>query len=201
MLGGTSCRIPFTPGRVRGLMSRVMADDAFEAVVGSHHAEIRRYLLRITARASDADDLSQETFLRAFRAFRALPPEANVRAWLFAIATNLGRNHFRTQSRRRRAYAVVALGAAEGAPERADGQLIADEAQARIEHVITGLPEKQRLAFVMRKLHELQYAEIGASLRCSEESARAHVFQALRKIRRGLEDTLGHLSVGTESPS
>ncbi|HSE03613.1 MAG TPA: RNA polymerase sigma factor, partial [Methylomirabilota bacterium] len=71
-----------------------MAEDAFEAVVAAHHAEIRRYLLRVTARGSDADDLSQETFLRAFRAYRALPPGSNVRAWLFTIATNLGRNHF-----------------------------------------------------------------------------------------------------------
>jgi RNA polymerase sigma-70 factor (ECF subfamily) len=175
-----------------------MAEDAFEAVVGAHHAEIRRYLLRVTARASDADDLSQETFLRAFRAYRALPPGANVRAWLFTIATNLGRNHFRAQSRRRRAYAAVALEAPAGAPDRADGRLIADEARARVEQVIGGLPEKQRLAFIMRKMHELDYAEIGTSLRCSEESARAHVFQALRKIRKGLD---GHLPVGTEPRS
>ena len=179
-------------------MGRVMAEDAFEAVVGAHHAEIRRYLLRVTARASDADDLSQETFLRAFRAYRALPPGANVRAWLFTIATNLGRNHFRAQSRRRRAYAAVALDAPAGAPDRADSRLIADEARARVEQVIGGLPEKQRLAFIMRKMHELDYAEIGTSLRCSEESARAHVFQALRKIRKGLD---GHLPVGTEPRS
>jgi len=179
-------------------MGRVMAEDAFEAVVGAHHAEIRRYLLRITARASDADDLSQETFLRAFRAYRALPEGANVRAWLFAIATNLGRNHFRAQSRRRRAYAAVAQEMPVGAPAHADGQVMADEARVRIERVIDGLPGKQRLAFVMRKMHDLEYAEIGASLHCSEESARAHVFQALRKIRRGLD---GHLAVGTESHS
>ena len=175
---------------------RAMAEDAFEAVVGAHHAEIRRYLLRVTARASDADDLSQETFLRAFRAYRALPPDANVRAWLFTIATNLGRNHFRAQSRRRRAYAAAALESTGGAPDRADGQVLADEARARIERVIGGLPEKQRLAFIMRKMHELDYSEIGTSLRCSGDSARAHVFQALRKIRRSLD---GHLPVGTES--
>jgi len=128
-------------------MGRVMAEDAFEAVVGAHHAEIRRYLLRLTARASDADDLSQETFLRAFRAYRALPPGANVRAWLFTIATNLGRNHFRAQSRRRRAYAAVALDAPTGAPDRTDGRVLADEARVRVEQVIGGLPEKQRLAF------------------------------------------------------
>ena len=49
-----------------------------------------------------------------------------------------------------------------------------------------GLPLKQRLAFVLRKLHDLEYDAIGKSLECSPESARAHVFQALKKIRLGL---------------
>src|SRR5713226_3045287 len=101
-------------------MDRVMADDAFESIVAAHHAEIRRYLLRMTAKATDADDLSQETFVRAFRAYRALPPGSNVRAWLFAIATNLFRNHFRAQGRRRRAYAAAALEMRPHAPDRAD---------------------------------------------------------------------------------
>jgi RNA polymerase sigma-70 factor (ECF subfamily) len=171
-------------------MGKVMAEDAFEAVVAAHHAEIRRYLLRVTSRASDADDLSQETFLRAFRAYRALPAGANLRAWLFAIATNLGRNHFRAQGRRRRAYAAAAQEMVTDAPDRADARVLGDEAQARLERVIAALPAKQRLAFIMRKMHELDYGEIGASLSCSEESARAHVFQALRKVRRGLD---GHL--------
>jgi RNA polymerase sigma-70 factor (ECF subfamily) len=168
-------------------MARVMAEDAFEAVVAAHHAEIRRYLLRVTARASDADDLSQETFLRAFRAHRSLPPGANVRAWLFTIATNLSRNHFRAQQRRRRAYAAVARGQSDVDRVRPDGEALAGEALERIERVIAGLPLKQRLAFVLRKMHDLDYAAIGQSLRCSEESARAHVFQALRKMRRGLD--------------
>jgi RNA polymerase sigma-70 factor (ECF subfamily) len=175
-----------------------MAEDAFEAVVAAHHAEIRRYLLRVTARGSDADDLSQETCLRACRAYRGLSPGANVRAWLFAIATNLGRNHFRAQGRRRRAYAAAAREMAADAPERADGRALADEARERMERAITSLPTKQRLAFIMRKMHELDYAEIGASLSCSEESARAHVFQALRKVRRVLD---GHLPVETERRS
>ena len=91
--------------------------------MSTHHAEIYRYLRRATGRASDADDLAQETFLRAFRAYRNLPPDANSRAWLFAIATNLSKNHYRAQSRRRRAYAAVAHEATEidlgGAPDRA----------------------------------------------------------------------------------
>ena len=84
----------------------VMGQQPFETVVEAHHAEIYRYLVRVTTRPSEAEDLSQETFLRAYRAYRALTPDANVRAWLFTIATNLTRNHFRTEGRRRSAHAA-----------------------------------------------------------------------------------------------
>jgi len=64
-----------------------MGAQPFETIVGAHHGEIYRYLRRVTSRTAEAEDLSQETFLRAYRAYRTLGPEANVRAWLFAIAT------------------------------------------------------------------------------------------------------------------
>ena len=166
-----------------------MGDDPFEAIVAAHHGEIHRYLVRVTARVSDADDLSQETFLRAFRAHRALPPGSNLRAWLFAIATNLFRNHFRGEKRRRLALAAASAEAPVVDGGRPDGALLLSEATARIDTIVGGLPFKQRLAFTMRKLHDLDYAVIGASLECSAESARAHVFQALRKIRRELNDS------------
>jgi RNA polymerase sigma-70 factor (ECF subfamily) len=165
----------------------VVSDTSFEALMAEHHGEIYRYLLRATGRRPDADDLCQETFLRAFRAHRTLPPDANARAWLFAIATNLSKNHYRSQSRRRRAYAAISLTASstDGAgPERTT---IAVETTARVEAIVERLPLKQRLAFIQRKLHGLEYGTIGASLGCSPDSARAHVFQALRKIRRVLE--------------
>src|SRR5438105_2589483 len=168
-------------------MPRVMGDDdPFEAVVGAYHAEIRRYLLRITARMGDADDLSQETFLRAFRAHRSLPPGANVRAWLFTIATNLSRNYFRAQKRRRRAYAAAALDRSETDAAWPEAEAVARETRARVEGVVAGLPIKQRLAFIMRKLHDIDYPTIGGSLNCSEESARACQTRAQARRGRGL---------------
>lgn len=169
-------------------MVKDMTEDPFESVVAAHHAEIHRYLVRATSRPGDADDLSQETFVRAYKAHRSLPPDANVRAWLFTIATNLCRNHFRAEGRRRQAMAAVAAGASERGPSWPEGEAIANQASARIDRIVTALPLKQRLAFTMRKVHELDYDAIGESLDCSAESARAHVFQALRKIRRGLDD-------------
>lgn len=165
---------------------RVMSQEAFDAVVSAHHEEILRYLRRVIGQASDAEDLSQETFLRAYRAYGTLPKDANVRAWLFAIATNLARNHFRSETRRRKAYGMAEPVAREAAGTATEVELVAREAGILLERIIGGLPLKQRLAFTQRKLHDMDYEAIGKSLGCSAESARAHVFQALRKIRRGL---------------
>ena len=67
-----------------------------------------------------------------------------------------------------------------------EAEVDAQETGALLEGIIEGLPLKQRLAFTQRKLHDMEYEAIGQSLGCSAESARAHVFQALRKIRKGL---------------
>ena len=174
------------------------AETGFEAIVTKHHGEIHRYLRRIVVRVSEADDLSQETFLRAFRAHCRLPPDANARAWLFAIATNLTRNHFRSQKRRRVAYSVVVTEARETDEERPDGVTISREIGAAVDQVVAALPLRQRLAFVQRKVHGLDYEAIARSLECTAETARAHVFQALRKVRRALE---GRALIGKEGAS
>jgi RNA polymerase sigma-70 factor (ECF subfamily) len=164
-----------------------MGQEPFETIVAAHHGEIYRYLRRVTVRASEAEDLSQETFLRAFRAYRRLAPDANVRAWLFAIATNLRRNHARAERRRRAAHDDVRSRAGHAAGDGPESEALFEEARAVMEGVIDGLPLKQRLAFVLRKGHDLSYEEIGRGLECSADSARAHVFQAFRKIRAGLD--------------
>lgn len=169
------------------MSNEVMSREAFGAVVSAHHGEIYRYLQRVIGRAGDADDLSQETFLRGYRAYGSLPRDANVRAWLFSIATNLARNHFRSEARRRRAYGEVRASARAPADSPPEAELVSRETGALVEGIVRRLPLMQRLAFTQRKIHGLDYEAIGRSLGCSPESARAHVFQALRKIRQGLD--------------
>lgn len=159
---------------------------AFDSIVTSHHGEIFRYLRRISWRAAEADDLSQETFLRAYRAWSDLAPDANVRAWLFTIATNVYRNHVRSERRRQAAHAAVRATQRELDLDGPEAEAMAGEIRSLTEAAIRRLPLKQRLAFTLRKLHELDYELIGQSLECSADTARAHVFQALRKIRTTL---------------
>ena len=165
----------------------VMGQKDFGAVVSAHHDEIFRYLRRAIGPAGDAEDLSQETFLRAYRAYATLPEDANVRAWLFSIATNLAKNYFRSETRRRRAYGDVQGGARAATSTTQEAELLSREAGGLVEGIVQRLPFKQRLAFTQRKIHGLDYGAIGKNLRCSAESAQAHVFQALRKVRHGLD--------------
>lgn len=169
------------------MSNSVMNLGAFDTVVSAHHAEIYRYLQRAIGRTGDADDISQETFLRAFRAYGSLPRDANVRAWLFSIATNLAKNYFRAESRRRKAYEEVRASARETVGSVAEAEVVSRETGELVEGIVQRLPLKQRLAFTQRKIHGLDYEAIGRSLGCSAESARAHVFQAVRKIRQALD--------------
>jgi RNA polymerase sigma-70 factor (ECF subfamily) len=167
-------------------MTKTTPDVGFEAVVADHHAEIHRYLRRVTARASEADDLSQETFLRAYRAWGESPHDGNLRAWLYAIATNVYRNYVRSERRRRSAHDTVRTTRREADLDGPEAETLAGEVGRLTGEAIRRLPLKQRLAFTLRKLHELDYDVIGRSLDCSADTARAHVFQALRKIRATL---------------
>jgi RNA polymerase sigma-70 factor (ECF subfamily) len=165
-----------------------MGQQPFETLVEVHHGEIFRYLCRLTSRSSEAEDLSQETFLRAYRAYRGLTPDANVRAWLFTIATNLTRNHFRSERRRRLAHTALREIRTEwdGADPEAESRL--SETRTHLDAVVASLPLRQRMAFILRKIHDFDYDVIAQNLTCSAESARAHVFQALKKIRQGLKE-------------
>lgn len=155
----------------------------FGDLLDRHQVEILRYLGRLTGRAADADDLFQETFLRAFGAFGRLRPGTNHRAWLYRIATNAFLNDRRDRGRRREIEMPDNLPDGGASIERRH-ELTADAARAQ--SAIGRLPRRQRVAFVQRTLEEMSYRDIAAGLGCSEQTARAHVYQAVRRLRREL---------------
>lgn len=159
---------------------------SFEEALSRHEREIMRFLLRMTHDQNDALDLFQETWLRAYRAYPKLDSEQGLRPWLYRIATNLCRNRARDNFRRAR---VISNG-----DDPTDGDHRASAASAcasgaghegvlHLRRAIAGLPHKQGQALVMRKFAGLEYEEIGAALECSADSARASVYQALKKLK------------------
>jgi RNA polymerase sigma-70 factor (ECF subfamily) len=156
----------------------------FEEALGRHEREIMRFLLRMTRDQNDALDLFQETWLRAYRAYPQLDSEQGLRPWLYRIATNLCRNRARDNIRRAR---VISNGDdPTGSDHRAASAGPAGGGHEGVIHLrraIAGLPRKQGQALVMRKFAGLEYEEIGAALECSADSARASVYQALKKLK------------------
>jgi len=133
----------------------------------------------------DAEDCLQETFLRAHRAYPRMQGEVNFRAWLYRIAGNTARTQLKR--RLRRDGREIDLPDEEGAAsQQADAGLELRERLAAVRTAVRGLPFKQQQSLILRKYQGLSYAEIGAALECSPESARANVYQALRRLRSEL---------------
>ena len=156
---------------------------SFAELADRHRAEILRYLVRVLGNEADAQDICQDVFLRAQRAFGRLTPESNTRAWLYRIATN-GALNARRQRARGLARAVDVdldtLPAVASADRR-------DELRMVVRAVRT-LPPRQRAALMLRQFHEMSYAEIATAIGGNEATARANVYQAIKKLRAALGD-------------
>jgi RNA polymerase sigma factor (sigma-70 family) len=158
----------------------------FEELIERHGRELMRYLVRATGDREDAADLFQETFVRAYRAYPRLDPSRDARVWLYAIATNLCRNRARATARRAAVFAATPDGAGGSTPaETLAQQTRADATGPKLDlrRLVARLPDKQRRALLMRYFGGLEYAEIADALDCSEQSARANVSQAMKKLR------------------
>ena len=173
----------------------------FETLIEGYHDEIYRYLWRLLHgasqgdRALEAQDLAQEVFLRAYRAFGRLRRDSNHRAWLYKIATNCAYSALKRGQRQLRHSVAAAAPAAplsilDDAGQSPDGQLARDETLAAVRAAIAALPPKQQAAVVLRHVQGLDYAEIAQALDCSQDSARANVYQGLRRLRRELGEDL-----------
>jgi RNA polymerase sigma-70 factor (ECF subfamily) len=155
----------------------------FSAVIDQVGAEIYRYTWHLTRNQADADDLYQETLMKAFKAYNRLPADANHRAWLYRIASNTFISDRRKRKRDNPLTEVMEQTLSAGTPDHARG-LDARDLLRDVEVFVEQLPPKQRIALVLRKYHGQEYSLIAETLNCSEVAARANVHEALRKLRQ-----------------
>ena len=139
----------------------------FEQLIERHHDEIFAYIWRLIGNdgrrdgSLDVEDLTQDVFLRAYESFEGLRPNSNHRAWLYKIATNCAYSQLRRMKHQRDKLSVRML--------------------------VNELPTKQKACVTLRYLQDLDYPEIAQILSCSQESARANVYQAIHRLRITLE--------------
>jgi RNA polymerase sigma-70 factor (ECF subfamily) len=151
---------------------------AFTTLVERYWDRLYRWLYRLTHDRHTAEDLAQETFLKAFAALASFQPGTNFRAWLFRIAHNSFANHQRVTSRSRQGLPEQLPSAAEGPLERA----LSRESLQLLARAIRRLPADFRSAFLLRAEEGLSFRQVGEVLGVTEETARWRVFKARQKL-------------------
>jgi RNA polymerase sigma-70 factor (ECF subfamily) len=159
----------------------VTQSDRIARLLARHGLELARHLRRMVRDDDAAQDLLQDTMLRAYRSLSRLGDGANERAWLYRIATNVALNHLRSRGRERRALERHAAEADDHATPSWDGD--GAGRRAALWNGIAALPDRQRVAITLRLADELEYDEIAARMGCSAEAARANVYQATKRLK------------------
>jgi RNA polymerase sigma-70 factor, ECF subfamily len=164
----------------------------FEQLIERHHDEIFVYLWRLMGKdgrrdgATDVEDIVQDVFLRAYRSFEGLRPNSNHRAWLYKIATNCAYTQLRRMKNHRDKLSSLKHSSPE--PETAsEVSSLHKHMEQTVRILVNELPTKQKACVTLRYLQDLDYPEIAQILSCSQESARANVYQAIHRLRIALE--------------
>src|SRR3954468_20537740 len=163
-------------------------DTAFEKLYRQHVGDVYRYSLAVLGNPADAEDVTQTTFLNAYRAIHAGERPRKPAPWLRTIAHNVCRQRWRQASRR--PHEVAELDdltgpAAAAVEEEPDAHSAAD-----ITRALQSLPFNQRTALVMRELEGRRQAEIARELDLSESAVEALLFRARRAMREQLESSI-----------
>ena len=176
-----------------GLMARVARRDiaAFEQLIERHQALVVGTVGRMLGSNSDVEDVAQQVFIRVWKSAPRYRPAAKFTTWLLTITRNLVFN----EARRRKRHPGDLLNVQEGEEavalvdstgRKPDEQLLDDELQQAIEEAIRSLPEKQRLAVILRRYEEKSYEEIGDVLGLSLAAVKSLLFRARTELRVAL---------------
>jgi RNA polymerase sigma-70 factor (ECF subfamily) len=188
-LGESSAQLALRDPDIR-LMLRIRDDvpGAFEEMVNLYQHRLVGVMHHLVGNHEEAEDLAQEVFLRVYRARQNYKPQAKFSTWLFTIANNLALNALRSRQRR----PAVPLNLHDSGPlgPRPAEQLVHDkqaqpmqslqqqELAAIIQQAIQGLNERQRMAVVLNKFEDMNYAEIGEVMNLTTKAVKSLLSRA-----------------------
>lgn len=163
-------------------------EDAFRVLVERHSRSVYRLAYRMTGRAEDAEDVVQETFVRAYKQLARFESRSNFATWLYRIGFNCAIDYLRARPKRETGEAHEEL---DRRPIRADGPTMDDlvfagEVGARLQQALSTLSAQERAAFLMRHYHGYSIEEICGALELKTNAAKHSIFRAVRKMRVAL---------------
>ncbi|MCP5536502.1 MAG: sigma-70 family RNA polymerase sigma factor [Akkermansiaceae bacterium] len=179
------------------LMLRVGDGDeqAFEELIERHQSAVIGTVAKMLGNASDAEDIAQQVFIRLWKSAPRYQATAKFTTFLFTIARNLVFNESRRRSRKKE-YSMderqddFHLQTQDDVTASPDDVMLQNELRAAVDKAIADLPEKQRLAVILRRYEGMPYDEIGRVLELSVSAVKSQLFRARNTLRDSLQEYL-----------
>jgi RNA polymerase sigma-70 factor, ECF subfamily len=173
-------------------------DAALNRLMERHATPVFHFLCRMTGNEDDANDLAQETFVRIFKSRESFRAEQKFSTWLYAIAANLARNHFRWRTR----HPDISLEAESPGTEQSLGstlpanspapneEILANERAEMVRVAVKNLPEDLREAIVLCEWEERSVAEAATILESTPKAVESRLYRARQILRERLKSRL-----------
>jgi len=173
-------------------------NEAFRALVERHSRSVFRLAYRMTGNEQDAEDVVQESFLRAYKQLGRFESRANFGTWLYRITANCSVDLMRAKQARHDQSRGESLDAAHETPavDLPNPQRLAESAeiQQRVQRALGALSPLERAAFTLRHYEGRSIDEISAALGLGTSAAKHSVFRAVKKLRAALAPLRTHTS-------
>jgi len=177
------------------LIDRLSRGDmaAFRELVETYKKKMYYFALDMVGNPADAEDVSQEVFLKAFRSFKTFKRDAKLSSWLYRIAYNASIDHLRRRSLAPQAVEDTVLDALSGgfseSPSSQNPAQAAENSllQARIEKALEKVSSQERSVFLLRHYNELMLNEIAETMQISIGSVKSYLFRCIRKLQKELD--------------
>ena len=183
------------------LVKRVQQGDkkSFDLLVLKYQNRIIKLVSRYVREQSDAFDIAQEAFLKAYRALPNFRGDSAFYTWLYRIAINTAKNHIVSMSRRPPEAHLenadgesIALEELQKDIDNPEHLLLADEIKETILNAMNKLPEDLRVAITLREVEGLTYEEIAEAMDCPIGTVRSRIFRAREAVDTKLKPLLEH---------
>ena len=177
------------------LVERVQRGEraAFDLLVLRYQHKVLKLIMRYVHDATEAEDIAQEAFVKAFRALHSFRGDSAFYTWLYRIAINTAKNALVATKRRPMDYDLdlqdpeqYDLHARLAESETPEGLLLTDEIRETVNRAIENLPEDLRTAIVLRELEGLSYEDIAQTMDCPVGTVRSRIFRAREAIDKKL---------------
>ena len=168
---------------VSATSGRTHARAFVEELFARHHTEIYAYLTRMLRDPELAADLTQDAFIKAYRAYETLEDPAHARAWLYQIAPRVALDEIR---RRKIVRFLPWTGETHGSAPSAEHLVMETRLTGDLQRAMDRIPERQRAALLLAEVHDLTGLELAAALGVSHVAARALLTRARESLRQAL---------------